>query len=66
MSAYEHHRECPDRRYMSRLFQQLKRADVVADQVCLPDAVRLGEHPGRTPEPIVGILRQYDPPHRRY
>ena len=66
MSAYEHHRECPDRRYMSGLFQQLKRANVVADKVYLPDVVRLGEHPGKAPEPIVGILRQYDPPPRRY
>lgn len=66
MSAYEHHRECPDRRYMSQLFQKLKRANVVADKVYHPDSVRLGDHPGRAPEPIVGILRQYDAPPRRY
>jgi hypothetical protein len=66
MSAYEHHRDCPDRRYMSRLFQDLKRAGVVLDKMYIDDATRLGVHPRSAPQPIVGINRQYDGPARRY
>lgn len=66
MSAYENHRDCPDRRQMSQLFQELKRAGIVLDQMYMPDATRLGAHPSSAQEPIVGITRHYDEPARRY
>lgn len=66
MSAYENHRDCPGRRQMSQLFQDLKRAGVALDQMYIPDATRLGAHPSSVPEPIVGITRHYDGPARRY
>lgn len=68
MSAYENHRDCPGRRQRSQLFQDLKRAGVVLDQMYISDATRLGAHPSSVPEPIVGITRHYDAPvwERRY
>lgn len=65
MSAHENHRDCPGRRHMSQLFQELKRAGIVLDQMYMPDATRLGAHPSSVPEPIVGITRHYDGPARR-
>jgi hypothetical protein len=62
MMAYENHRDCPDRRYRSEVFQGLKRAGVVLDQMYIPDSTRLGAHPSSVPEPIVGITRHYNPP----
>jgi hypothetical protein len=44
-SAYENHRDCPDRRYASEIFRLLKRADVVQYQRYIPDDSRLGAHP---------------------
>lgn len=65
LSAYEHHRGCPDRRYMSPLFQELKRAGIVFDKTYIDDATRMGAHPSTEAEPIIGITRQYDAPPRR-
>ena len=66
MSAYEHHRGCPDRRAVSTIFQELKRVRIVTDSSYLDDEDRLGPHPGTAREPIVGINRLHDAPRRRY
>jgi hypothetical protein len=65
-SAYENHRDCPDRRYASEILRRLKRADVVQDQRYFPDDSRLGAHPRTAQEPVVGIQRHYDAPRRRF
>lgn len=65
-SAYDHHRECPWRRYSSELFRLLKRAGIVMDRQMIDDQTRMGAHPGSQKEPIVGIQRHYDAPPRRY
>jgi hypothetical protein len=65
-SAYENHRDCPDRRYGSEIFRQLKRADVAQDQRYIPDDSRLSAHPSYAQAPVVGIQRHYDDPRPRY
>lgn len=65
-SGYELHRDCPDRRYDSRLLRALKRARCLMDQPAMNDRSRMGAHPSTEPDPYVGISRLHDPPKRRY
>lgn len=65
-SAYDNHRDCPHRRYQNKLYNELKRANIVMDQPSMPEDQRMGSHPNESKEPISGMPRQYDAPQRRY
>lgn len=59
-SIYEHHKDCPWKRYNHILMDRLKSRNILQDQPFLDDDTRLGRHPNTAEDPVTGVNRHYD------